>query len=56
MTLPRNFEQRARECENSSSRAGVFRKAIFLSLKERVEPVDVPRGSQREGDGDIAVD
>lgn len=61
MTLPRNFEQRARECENSRSgarvfRAGVFREAVFLSLKERGEPMDVPRGSQREGDGDIAVD
>ena len=56
MTLSRNFEQRARECKNSSSRAGVFREAVFLSLKERGEPVDVPRESQRERDGDIAVD
>lgn len=47
MTLPRNFEQRVREA-NSSSRVGVFREAVFLSLKERGEPVDVPQGSQRE--------
>lgn len=29
-----NFEQRAREGENSSSRAGVFRDAIFLKLND----------------------
>lgn len=56
MTLSRNFEQRAREYKNSSSRAEIFREAVFLSLKDRGEPVDVPRGSQREGDGDIVVD
>ena len=50
MTLSRNFEERARECKNSSSRAGVFREAVFLSLKEREASLWMCPGEVRESE------